>query len=251
MKKSIISVLLILVVVAGGAIYYGLNSLDSLVKKQLELHAGKALKTEVNVSAVKIKLLDGFGEISGFQVSNPAGFSKEKALKFSTVRLDIDTKNLRRMPIVIEEITIDSLAALFEVNDAGQGNFSELLKNVERSAPNKPSSDQPPDQPEQDSDLRIAINQITIKDTALAIDLTALGDKKYQEVLPTLHIENVGGAQGVPPAKLSTETAKVVLQKLIKETRKKHEEKLKDKAIEKIKEKAGESMKGLLEKLGS
>lgn len=85
----------------------------------------------------------------------------------------------------------------------------------------------------------------------MAIDLTALGDKNYEETLPTLQVENIGGAQGVPPAKLGVEVANAVLKILTKEARRKQEDKLKDKAIEKLKEKAGDKLQGLMDKLGS
>lgn len=254
MKKFMIAALL-LIVVASAGIFYVMGSLDGLIKSQIELHASNALKTKVSVGAVKLKLLDGFGEISGFKINNPDGFSDEQALSFEAIRLDIGTENLGEMPIIIEEITIDSLSALVEMNQPTNSNIKTLLDNV---ASGTQSSKKPPEQPEETSDtnassepsdVRILVKQLTIKDTALALDLTALGDKKYQETLPTLHIENIGAPNGVPPEQLGTEMASAILKKLKKEAQKKQTEKLKNKAIDKIKEKSKEGLKGLMDKL--
>ena len=70
MKKILIG-LFIIVLAIGGAAYYLLGDLNSIVKGQIESHGTGALKTSVTVSEVNIKLLDGMGEIKGFSVANP------------------------------------------------------------------------------------------------------------------------------------------------------------------------------------
>ncbi|KZY51883.1 hypothetical protein A3735_22265 [Oleiphilus sp. HI0061] len=102
--------------------------------------------------------------------------------------------------------------------------------------------------------MRIVIKKLTIKDTQLALDLSALGQKKYDETLPTFAVSNVGGSAGLPPKELAQAMGKQILDKLIKEAKAKQTEKLKAKAkeklMEKLEEKGGDKLKGLMKSFG-
>ncbi|WP_250655225.1 hypothetical protein [Alkalimarinus coralli] len=254
--KKILIVLLLAIVALGGAAYYYLGSINSIVKEQVEKHGSNALKTEVKVGGVNIKLLDGFGEITGFSIANPKGFSNATALGFDTVRLDIDTKNITEMPIVIEEILIDSVSTLYELNAQGKGNLNALLDQVRSQSSGQASTPKETEEKASgQSDIRIVVKKLTVKDTKLALDLTALGQKKYDETLPTFAIQNIGGNNGLPPEELGQAIGKSMLDKIIKQAKDKQEEKLKDKAkekiMEKLDEKGGEKLKGLLNSFGN
>ena len=258
MKKTLIAVLVIILAVAG-LIYFS-GSIDEIVEEQIETHGSSALQTKVEVGGVKIKLLDGLGELTGFSVANPTGYSLESAIAFETVRLDIGTENITEMPIVIEEVLIGSVSTLYEVNAQGKGNLNVLLDQISSgtsgevaSADSGDSSSSESDD-SAESDIRIVIKKLVIKDTQLALDLVALGQKKYDETLPTFAIENIGGSKGLPPAELGQAIGTSLLNKLIKEAKKKQGDKLKakvkEKLMEELNEKGGEKLKGLLKGFG-
>ena len=253
MKKILIGLLIIILALAGGA-YYFLSDLNAIVKAQIEKHGSKTLQTSVDVNAVNIKLLEGLGEIQGFSVANPKGFSQSAALGFSTVRLDLETDNITEMPIVIEEILIDSVSALYEVNAQAKGNLNVLLEQL-TSGKKESEADASTQPPSEKSDIRLVIKKLQVKDTQLALDLTALGDKKYNETLPSITLNNIGGTQGLAPEALGQAIGKSLLDSIIKQAKQKQKEKLldkaKDKALEKIEEKGGEKLKGLLDRFGS
>ena len=75
MKKILIGLLLILLLISAGA-YFVLGNINSIVKNQIEKQGSGALQTQVQVSDVNIQLLDGLGEINGFSIANPEGFSR-------------------------------------------------------------------------------------------------------------------------------------------------------------------------------
>lgn len=255
MKKIFIALLLIIITL--GAIgYYFLGSINSIVKQQIEQHGSNALQTSVNVDNVNIKLIDGLGEISGFSIANPDGFSAMPALSFKTIRLDIDTQNITSMPIIIEEVLVDSVSSLYELNAQGSGNLNQLLSQANKGKGSKSAEETPASQDSaSDTDIRLVIKKLVIKDTQLALDLSALGDKKYTETLPTFAVSNIGGTEGLPPEALAQAMGKQVLDKLIKEAKEKQKAKLmdkaKDKVMEKLNEKGGEKLKGLLNKFGA
>lgn len=242
MKKILIGLVIILLAL-GGAGYYLLGDLNSIVKKQIEKHGTNALQTNVKVSDVNIKLMDGLGEIKGFSVANPKGFSDATALGFDTIRLDIGTENITEMPIIIEEVMIDSVSTLYELNAQAKGNLNALLDQLasgsssDSSAPKESKGSST-----EKTDIRIVIKKLVIKDTKLVLDLTALGDKKYDETLPTFSVNNIGGTQGLSPEELGKAIGKKFLDNIIKQAKEKQEEKV----IEKLKQKGGEKVKGFL-----
>lgn len=255
MKKLLIGLVIILLAL-GGAAYYLLSDLNAIVKEQIETHGTSALQTNVKVSGVNIKLLDGLGEIKGFSVANPKGFSDTAAMGFDTIRLDIGTESITEMPIIIEEIMIDSVSVLYELNAQAKGNLNALLDQL--TSGNSSDSSKLKDTNEDASgktDVRLVVKKLVIKDTKLALDLRALGDKKYDEVLPTFAVNNIGGTQGLSPEELGKAIGKSLLDNIIKQAKEKQKEKLagklKEKAMEKLKEKGGEKLEGLLNRFGA
>lgn len=253
MKKIFIALILILLLISVGA-YILLGNINSIVKTQIEQQGSSALETEVSVRDVNIKLLEGFGEISGFSIANPEGFSNASALGFETIRLDIETSNLSTMPIVIEEVLIDSVATLYEINTQAQGNLNVLLEPLKSGS----TSSKAPEPSQTDSgqtDIRIAIKKLVVKGTRLALDLTALGDKKYDETLPSFTLNDIGGTEGLPPEQLGQEIGKRLLNNLLQKAKEKQKEKLgdkiKEKAMEELKDKGGEKLKGVLDRFSN
>ena len=255
MKKLLIALLLVILAL-GGAAYYFLGNINAIVKEQIETHGSNALQTNVKVGSVNIKLLDGFGEITGFSIANPKGFSSATALGFDTVRLDIGTENITEMPIIIEEILIDSVSTLYELNSQGKGNLNALVDQIKsQSSVQKPKSEEPTDNTSSKTDVRLVVKKLVVKDTKLALDLTALGQERYDETLPTFAIQNIGGKNGLPPEELGQAIGKTMLDKIIKQAKKKQEQKLtakaKDKLMEQLDEKDQKKLKGLLNSFGN
>jgi hypothetical protein len=247
MKKILVILGVIVLAVAAG-LYYVFSNLDSIVKDQIESIGTSTLGSAVNAQDVKIKLLDGLGEITGFSVANPEGFKAATAMGFGTVRLDISTENIGQMPIVIDEILVDSLNALYELNSQGQGNLNVLLNQVAKGAGKEKPAEPTTESDAGTGDVRISVNKITVKDTSLALDLTALGQEVYDETLPTFSASNIGGDSGLPPAQLGQEIGRVMMTNIVNEAKVRQEEKLKgkvkDKTIEKLEEELGDKLDG-------
>lgn len=253
--KKLLVIFLLIIVALGGAAYYYLGSINAIVKEQVEKHGSETLQTTVKVGGVNIKLLDGLGEITQFSIANPNGFSNATAIGFDTVRLDIDTDSITEMPIIIEEILIDSVATLYELNAQGKGNLNALLDQVKAQTAGKSEDKASTDSSSGSSDIRLVVKKLTIKDTQLALDLTALGQKRYEETLPTFSIANIGGGDGLPPEQLGQAIGQQVLDNIIKQAKAKQKDKLTAQAKEKIMKeldgKGGEKLKGLLNKFGN
>ncbi len=260
--KKLFMFLLLVVVLLGGAAYWLMGNLDDIVHEQIEVQGSQLLGVPVAVDQVTLRLMDGFGEIKGFTVANPQGFSPANLMGFAAVRLDIDTEKLSTNPLIIEEITIDGVSALYELNAQAQGNINALLDQLKRNAPKSSTSSEPAAEESTggDSDLRLIVKQVVVKDTQLKLDLTGIGQKTYDETLPTFTASNIGGQSGLPPAELGAKIAEAMLDNLVDAAADKQKEKLKQKAIDTAKEKleeklddklkGNEKLKGLMQKFG-
>lgn len=248
MKKTIVLLLLTAVVVIGVGVFKVIGSLDQIIAEQIEVRGSLALNTKVNVASVELNLLEGMGAINGFNVENPTGYSDSSALAFNTIKLSINTTDVTKMPIVIDEVLVSSLSALYELDKSGKGNLNLLLDNTLKSiGVNSSESSKPPETSER-SNLRLVLKKVTVEGTALAIDLTALGNKKYEETLPSIYFTDIGGSQGVTPEALGPLLAKTLLEHLVMEAKKKQTDKLKNQAREKLKESASKGLKNLIDK---
>ncbi|MDX1451032.1 MAG: hypothetical protein R3183_00640 [Oleiphilaceae bacterium] len=260
--KKLFGFLLIVVVLLGGAAYWLMGNIDKIVHEQIEVQGTKALGVPVAVDDVVIRLMDGLGEIRGFSIANPKGFSDAPLMSFASVRLDIDTEKLSTTPLVIEEVSIDSASALYELNAQAQGNVNVLLDQLKRNMPASSGgkTENTDASSTSEGDIRLVVKRVVIKDTQLKLDLTGIGQKAYDETLPTFSASNIGGSEGLPPAELGAKIAEAMLDNLVDAAAAKQKERLKQKAIDKAKEKVQEELgdklkdndkvKGLMEKFG-
>jgi len=256
--KKVFYIVVVLVLLLAGAAYWLMGNLDQIVKDQVETQGSKILDVPVRLEKVTLKLFDGLGELNGFSIANPKGFSDNSLLGFDTVRLDLDTENMTSTHVIVDEILVSRANARYEVNAQGKGNMNVLLDQLKRMKSDSGTSSQASESEagEAESDLRISVRTITIENTQLALDLSALGQKVYDETLPTFKATAIGGEEGLPPSELGVTIADVMLRNFARQAAKKQEDRLKAKAIDKAKEKLSEEvkdnekLKGIMDKLG-
>lgn len=209
--------------------------LNAFIKQQIETHGTKAVGTKVGVMNVSVELKNGKGAISGLTIANPKGYKSVNAFEMNEVLLDLGTNGYD--PIVIEELLIDSPKLTYEATKDGGGNLLDIKELLAKGgSETAPSDSQPADLP------HVSIKKITIKDVALAMDLTALTLKEYQEVLPSITITDIGGEAGIPVEQLGSEIGKKLFSALIDEVKKKQKAKLKDKVKDKLKDKVKDKL---------
>lgn len=125
---------LVLVLAVGGALYYFLRNLDSLVADAIERYGSEATGTAVTVDSVSIELREGKGSVRGLKVANPPGFDEPYAITWNEVSIDIDTGSIRSAPpYVVDAVRIDAPEVVFAVNGQGRVNLRELQQRIASS----------------------------------------------------------------------------------------------------------------------
>jgi hypothetical protein len=202
------------------------------------------LGTQVTVAAVELDLKAGAGQISGFSVANPAGYSPGNAFQMDIIRLDLKLSSLNRQPLVINELHIQNPVVRLEAREDGSSNLKTLLDNIEKNsakADKKAAENQlelehvPKGEP-----ARISFEKLVI--TGVKVHASIPSQEPETVVIPDIVMKNVGGGTGLTPAGIG----KVVIGEVITKSL---EAVLKQKITEKVEEAVKDFLGDLKDKL--
>lgn len=246
MKKILLFILLLILLVSGGAIWFlGSDKLNDLIAEQITVQGSKFTEQKVTVKKVAMQLLHGAGTINGLVLNNPKGYSTTPAFSLNKTTLDINVQSLTAArtggPIIIDAIVIDKPEALVEFNETGGSNIQEILDAINRNLPKSSSTSEPSAETTNTSaPPKIRVKQFVLAGVALRVDLTKLGNTTHKKTLPDINLANVGGDAGLPANELGGELLKRALSGIWKSAKKEQENVLKDKLKDKAKDKATE-----------
>jgi hypothetical protein len=205
MKKILIgfTVLVVLVVVA---VFVLIGNIDKIVKGAIEGVGSELLGTPVGVTAVKIKIDSGSGQISGLTIANPTGFSPGNAFQMDLTRLDLNLKSLGKQPMVIDDLTIKSPVVRLEVKEDGSSNLQTLLNNIEKNS--KKADQKAADQGAESQSgtegepIRMSFGNLAV--TGVTVHTSIPGAEPESVVIPDIVLTNVGGETGLTPGELGS-----------------------------------------------
>jgi len=256
--KKVLVVLLVLVLIIGGAAWYFLSGAGDLIRAQIEEQGSKYLGTQVSVVSVDLALSEGRLTISDIDVENPAGFSKEDAFSLESITLDLG--GALTEPYVVQNVGVKAPEVLYEVDANGQGNLIVLKNNL---AANLPKTESKPQQEGGPNPL-VIVEKVTVEGVRLKLNFEKLqiGDlvtetNAYEVTLPTFTAGPIGKPNGMPADKVGAAIVNAMLDNIIAQAKVEAKNRIKDEAkkklnekiekeTEKLKDKAGEKLKDLL-----
>ena len=232
MKKTIFIIIILLLIVFVGAVFYVLNNLDALVEAAIEEFGSDAVKTSVQVEEVEIRLTEGAATISGLTIANPDGFSLPQAFSLGEITLDINLEKTHQELIAIDAINVAAAKVYYEINAERNGSLNMLKDNLEMSAgaSTGTSVDDKPSEDSAGAPIRLDISHFEFKDASLHAKVVPLKDKTYDLMLPALVLTNLSGT----PEQISRQ----VLDKLIDHAKKEIRKQGLDKELAELKAKA-------------
>ena len=186
MKRLMSVVLVLLVIVAGGA-WLLLGNLDNIAKRVIEQAGTDAMGSRVRVGSVSIDLRNGTATLNNFRVANPDGFSNNDMMRFEQLHVDIQLSSLNSDMIRINSVTSTSPFVLYEL----EGNRANLDVVRERLAqrPAEPA-------PDPDREPVFSIGEIRIDDIAGQLRADRL-PRPVDVNLGSVHLENMEGTPAV------------------------------------------------------
>ncbi|MGD8346536.1 MAG: hypothetical protein PVI83_04790 [Lysobacterales bacterium] len=195
--KKILIVLLVLVLLAGGALWYFMTyRMDDFIAQQIEKIGTETLATQVTVGEVVTDLGGGSLTISDITVANPAGFSNPNAFTLRGIEAVVNYQTLE-----IRRIIVDKPEIVIEERD-GATNFTALLAGMERG------SDTP--EPAEDSAPPpvLTIDLFRMNESRAAFESTTL-DRASNITVDEVELT---GLRGTPP-----EVAEAIVREILDE----------------------------------
>ncbi len=199
----------VLVLAAGGAIFYVLTSINFIVKDAIEKYGSLATKTPVRVSSVDIQLSSGGASITGVTVANPAGFTARNIFSLGNISTRIDTKSITKSPIIVDDIRVTGPEVFYEMNSSGKSNLDALTKNLQ--GPEK----KPPEKKGK-KEVRLSVRKLVIEKGRVEARVAALGEKQIMLELPRLELANIGGNSGATPDEIASTVALALAEQTAK-----------------------------------
>jgi uncharacterized protein involved in outer membrane biogenesis len=227
MKK--LSILIALVALVVGVVFYIGSNLDSIVKGLIEDHGSAATQTPVRVSGVSIKLAEASAGISRLSVGNPEGFSGN-AIEMEEFAIKLDAESLTSDVIVIEDILVKG-ARLNIIQQASGNNLRQLMRNLDRGGPADTSEDS-------GAGKKVIINRFTLEGASGSLSAPDF-DEIRDVTIPTITLRNLGRSSGGATGR---EIARQVLEPVFQQA-------LESAAVQAIKEKANEAVQDAADKV--
>jgi hypothetical protein len=129
--RVLIGLVVVVVLVAGGAAVYLASNLNEIVRNGVETVGPEYTGAPVTLESVDLSILSGEGELRGLVVGNPEGFEGDDAFRLSSIRVALDTSTVLDDVVVIREVLVDGAEINAILRSLRESNVQAILDNVE------------------------------------------------------------------------------------------------------------------------
>ncbi len=197
MKRVLLTLLAILLVLAGAGWFY----LDHIAQTVVERGASRALGVPVQVESMALSPFSGGLGIDGLEVANPEGFSEEPLFRLDRGGVDVRLASLFSDVIDIPTLTLDGLNVRLERKGTG----TNLDQVVERLRGNGAGDKSSGDGGESGPPTRLRVGHLRIAGVGAQVDLgSEAGERgRFSVALPVIEMRDLGNdAAGITVAEL-------------------------------------------------
>lgn len=173
--------------VAIGAGYWLVSSLDSLVKSAIETYGPEITGVSVKVGSVRLSPTSGQGTIKGLRLGNPPGFKTSQALALSEISVTLDPASLTRDVILIQEILVSGAAVSYE-KVGNTTNLDAIQRNVDAYM-RKFSGGQPAAGGPQ---KKMIIDSLVIRSSKVTVAGTLTAGSAITTSIPDVRLRDIG-----------------------------------------------------------
>lgn len=199
--KKVLVVLLVLVAVVGGTVWYFTTyKMDAMIEQQVEKAGTASFGTPVSLGKVETSIKDGSLRISDITVANPSGFNNKNAFTLSGIEAAVDysTWDIKRVFIENPQIVIEE--------KGGKTNFDVMLERLNQG------EEVPVETPEGVEEPVITIHHFRMNESTAAFESESL-DRYSDLTIDEVELTNLKGT----PSELATLIAREVLDEVTKE----------------------------------
>lgn len=216
MLKKILLIALISAIALFAAVYlFGSKILNAALKQAIQSGAPLVTQCEVAIDQLELSLFSGEGQVRGFELKNPTGFSEQNLFALDKISVSVDPESLLTQEIHIRSIVIDQPKFCFEQGMSGS-NWQKLIQNLQAFSANSADTQLPSSSAESsnaDTPMpKIRIDSLSIQEAQVALSL--LGVEKVLE-LPSIHITDLNPqGQALEAHELLIQVSERILQEI-------------------------------------
>jgi len=181
MKKltRVVLVLVILLIVGLGALYFYRNS---LIRSAVETNASQSLGVKTTLGSANLGLFGGKLSLGNLKIGSPKGYTADEMFTLGELGLGVNYGDLRKDPVRVNSITIDKPKAVLEYVN-GKFNFQALMDQM---APSQSSKSEP---------VKLIVDELTVKDAMVEVHAPML-PTPITVTIPTVVLKQVGSGEG-------------------------------------------------------
>ncbi len=199
--KLLFSLVLLLVLVAGGAALF----LDGIVRQGIETVGTQAAKVEVKLDDVGLSLFTGKGALRGLQVANPKGYRAPQAVKVGQALVVLKPLSVFSERVVIHSVVVQDTEIHYEKRD-GKANLEVIQANVESALSADKDKKAKPEK-------KLQIDSLVIRNAKVHV----YGDRPDEPptvlTLNEIHLKDLGqGPEGITGAELTRKLTAAVIK---------------------------------------
>lgn len=214
MKKILIG-LVVIIVIAGAALFYVWQNRDALIKTAIEEAGSRATQVSVTLDQVDTgDVLDGSVALRGLVVDNPPGFNTPSAFRLGEISVKVDPASITSDTIVVKEVVVAAPQVTYEFASGGGSNIGTIQKNVEKMAASDGSSGGGSQSSAgDDGGTKVVIENLYVRNGKVNVSADFLQGRQTGTNLPTIHLKDIGKAGG---GATPTQVAELVIEAITK-----------------------------------
>ena len=234
---------LLLVAVAGIAVWLLVANLDGIVKRVVEEVGTETLATQVTLNSAEVNLADASAALRGLTIANPSGFKSRSAFELGAIEVALAPESISTDVLILETVNIDNASLFFE-QIGSKNNLQTLLDNLDSGAASAGE-----DTEDSSDETLLIIREFKFTDANITMSHDQL-DKDLELRLPAIVLRNIGTAeQAVTPEQAARQIIEPILQKATDAARDRAEEEIKARAKQEIDKQKGRAIESARDKL--
>lgn len=172
-----------LVIVLVAAVITLFMSVNLIVKSGIEDVGSEMTGTAVTVDRVSISPFSGTGQISGFRVANPDGFTRPNALEIEDFSIELDLFSLFSDEIEVHEIVITNPAVYVE-QKIPENNINQIMSHMRDLTSGEAS------------DASMVIDRFVMTDGSVELYTEIGGEQAARVEIEDIELTDLGGGGG-------------------------------------------------------